>query len=463
MLCVATTAAASEGIREDLRRYFSEPDFGKRAALAKRIAADPEFRWSRLAQWLPSAPTRPDYAPGRRTIQIALPDDDSRECVLRIPAGYDAAEPWPLIYGLHGQGGHARWTIGYLEHILGPRVDDYLIAAPTDYRGRRIDGVSETPEHRILLLALKRRLNVDSDRVYATGYSMGGHTSWTIAATLGEQFAGVMPLAGSLIFPAWDLKDHFLPSVAATHVLAVWGELDHLNAKHERSSTGGIAGNNRDTLRRVEQLGLTDRILGIELPGVGHGGVRPPAFEMRKLFERRRVAPDRVTRIYRTLEDGCTAWIEPVEWLGASLDGGRIRLKLQDGESSASRSDVERAAVRAYMQRLASYTAERDGNAIRVTQRRKLRSMVIWIGDEVDWAKPITLTVSRRTAFDAVLQPDLHLCLEQARRTYDFQRLRRAGLHYHSRRGVTVLSGGDVSSLLRDWEREAAAARVTRP
>jgi hypothetical protein len=54
---------------------------------------------------------------------------------------------------------------------------------------------------------------------------------------------------------------------------------------------------------------------------------------------------------------------------------------------------------------------------------------VIWLGDGmVDWAKPITVVANGREAFAGKVAPDLAVCLAQAARTLDFDRLRWAGV-----------------------------------
>jgi hypothetical protein len=48
------------------------------------------------------------------------------------------------------------------------------------------------------LRAVKRRLNVDEDRVFVTGYSMGGFGSWNVSLRHWDCFAGAAPMAGGL-------------------------------------------------------------------------------------------------------------------------------------------------------------------------------------------------------------------------------------------------------------------------
>ncbi len=51
--------------------------------------------------------------------------------------------------------------------------------------------------------------------------------------------------------------------------------------------------------------------------------------------------------------------------------------------------------------------------------------MTVWIGDGmVDWRQPVTVKAGGRQVFAGTLTPDLLVCLSQAARTLDFDRLR---------------------------------------
>jgi len=55
--------------------------------------------------------------------------------------------------------------------------------------------------------------------------------------------------------------------------------------------------------------------------------------------------------------------------------------------------------------------------------------MTVWIGDGmVDLEQPVALEVDGRRVFEGTLARDLDLCLSEAARTRDFDRLRWAGL-----------------------------------
>jgi hypothetical protein len=104
--------------------------------------------------------------------------------------------------------------------------------------------------------------------------------------------------------------------------------------------------------------------------------------------------------------------------------------------------EVQRqATVRAIRGRLGELRGEINGQRIDV-YRKRISELTIWIGDGmIDWTRPVSLKVNGRKAFDGQLSPDLFVCLTQAARTYDFDRLRWAGLRFKSGSRTKVVTG----------------------
>ena len=71
----------------------------------------------------------------------------------------------------------------------------YLVACPDALRAPwRAPGNEEML--RALLEELKHLYNVDVDRVYLTGHSMGGFGAWALGPAMAELWAAVSPMAG---------------------------------------------------------------------------------------------------------------------------------------------------------------------------------------------------------------------------------------------------------------------------
>ncbi len=438
---VALPANAGEAeIREHIRAFFATEDLVERERLAAKIEADPAFDRSRMRAWLHAAGLINARAPGASEMLVKLRDGAQRRVQFRLPAAYTADRPWPMIYALHGQGGQAAQIISYVEGLLGDDVEQFIIAAPDQYDEVVIHHTRWPPtgEHPALLNAIRRNVHVDSDRVYCLGYSRGGHTSWTLAALHPDQFAGVTPLAGTFLLEQIDgLWHRFLPNLAHTRVLCVWGAQDVRDDAGLTSEQGGIAGLNRK-LRDACAAGEIP-VTMVELPDADHFNVVPPADKLRELLAARREhAPESIEHSFRHPYQARAYWLEGQGWSGRMWDDKPLTLKLGDGESDLVPEHLRAATIRAYSASLGELNGERKGNALRVS-RRNVRDVTVWFFEGmIDWDQPVELNVSGRVAYDEKLTPSVLVCLSQAARDYDFDRLCWAGLRYGRGRAKPV-------------------------
>lgn len=128
-------------------------------------------------------------------------DRGSLEYWLFLPKGYDASDqtkPWPLMIFLHGHG--ERGDNLNKVKLWGPpkraeKEPDFpfvLVSPqlPDKYHSWQVSQLEQLVEHSV------ESLNVDPDRVYLTGLSMGGRGSWALAAKTPERFAAVIPICG---------------------------------------------------------------------------------------------------------------------------------------------------------------------------------------------------------------------------------------------------------------------------
>ena len=441
--CASLARADEAAILRDLAAFFDAADLDLRERLARRIEEDAAYDRAKIGAWLHAAIPFEPRPPGQAALAVPLADGATRRVALRLPAGYDARQPWPLIYALHGQGGGAGQIIAYVEQALGPHANEYVVAAPDRYDEVVVHQTRWPPtgEHPTVLHALKRAVHVDSDRVFALGYSRGGHTSWTLAVLHADQFAGVAPVAGTLLMQEVDrLWEHLLGNLMNTRVLCVWGAQDTLDDGGAAGDQHGIAGLNRLLAAMTNRLKAP--VVVHEDPHKGHGGVVPPPALLEDLLASRRAHdPKAVRQTFRHIYQARCYWLEGHAWRGPQWTDKPIELRFQPGEDASREEDVRQAFTRAFKALLGEISGEVDGQEIRVS-RKNVSKLTVWIGaDMLDWSRPVTLTVSGRQAFEGTLTPDLFVCLAQAQRTYDFERLRWAGLRFKSGSRTKLVTG----------------------
>lgn len=429
-------------IRRDLHAFFQTKDINEREMIAARIATHPDYDRKKVSQWLHDARLFKPLKPGRREVTVPLSQAAKQGITLRIPRDYDPKKPWPMLYALHGMGSNGNQIISYFEQILGPMIEEFVVVAPNDYRVSAMRSVRvPRSDHRIILREIRRRVHIDANRQFASGYSMGGHGSWTLAATMPDEFAALMPIAGSFANIHRSYDRELLPNMANTFIATIWGRGDVMNNKGEVSKHGGIAGRNQALAILAHELKLPS--LFHEFPNKGHGGVIPPDHILEEVFTKtRQPYPLSVRKTFRSTVHARAYWLEGEDWIGAILDGkSQIILEPRRGEDPRNPEHIERMRERALRSRLGRIEGSIEDQTINIA-RRKVRTVIIWIGDNmIDWENPITVRLSSRRIYDGTLSPDLFLCLQQVDRTWDLDRLRWSGLRVETGKGVDPIDG----------------------
>jgi predicted peptidase len=181
----------------------------------------------------------------------------SLDYLLALPEGYsDDGDPWPLVLFLHGAGER------------GADLDKVKIHGPPKLieAGEKIPAIVASPqcpaetwwtEHLDALVALlddlEERLNVDPDRIYVTGISMGGYGTWALAALQPERFAAAAPVCGGGSGVATAIQVRELP------IWAFHGEADQVVPVEE----------SQRIIDAIARFGGTKAKL-TTYPGVGH-------------------------------------------------------------------------------------------------------------------------------------------------------------------------------------------------
>lgn len=138
---------------------------------------------------------------------------------LFLPASYfEAKEPFPVVVALHNRGLKGENGAG----LTGEGFGNLLVQDAWDTRatGPRSGGVNVRQSARFIALlpqcppsmvfesapmpqiieqlldVLAAHYRVDQDRVYLTGFSYGGTSTWSVAMAIPKRFAAIVPIAG---------------------------------------------------------------------------------------------------------------------------------------------------------------------------------------------------------------------------------------------------------------------------
>jgi len=130
--------------------------------------------------------------------------------IISYPDDFDEQKNYPLIIYIHGAGGRGNnpellMSLGLVYEIKKGRKLPFVVAAPQCYADTWFEIFDK------LLAFIEHMINsgyVDKTRVYLTGASMGGYTSWQVAMTRPEWFAALVPICGGgMYWNAGRLKD----------------------------------------------------------------------------------------------------------------------------------------------------------------------------------------------------------------------------------------------------------------
>ncbi len=165
----------------------------------------------------------------------------------------DADKKLPLIIQLHGagergEGGDELYLVdvhGFTEVVKDKEYECRIIMpqCPKDtFWAARVESILEFIEQ------LKVEFNVDEDKIYLTGMSMGGFGTWFTAMAKPELFAAIAPVcgggmpwnAGVLTMPIWAFHGALDDVVTPRHSDEMVEKLEALGADVTYSRVEGV-------------------------------------------------------------------------------------------------------------------------------------------------------------------------------------------------------------------------------
>jgi len=252
-------------------------------------------------------------------------DGSPQFCRAYLPGGYDRSKKWPLVVRLHGH------NPDNPDYVKWWSVDSRYNMADVEYAGRQgiiyaephgrgnnsYRGLGDQDVMRVIRLA-KERFNIDEERVYLMGESMGGWGTWNVGTRHPDVFAAIAPIYGGADYhsemPEEELAklkplDRFLlekdsswsmaEGLLNLPILVHHGDVDK-SVNVEYSHYG---------VRLLERWGYNVRY--VELPGYGHEELNVFANVVNWLLEHRRVAnPARVRIRSAELQNAAAYWLK---------------------------------------------------------------------------------------------------------------------------------------------------------
>lgn len=183
-----------------------------------------------------------------------------------VPSSVDQGQPAPLIVSLHGLGRSHDWLMGYHGFLDQAEANGYIVVTPLGYIRRgwygsratedREDGERSEQDVMNVLQLMREGFNIDSNRIYLWGHSMGGAGTYHIASKYPDIFAGLGVAAPA---PEPDAPiDDILERIKHLPIFVLQGTAD----------TAVPVERTRAWVNRMKALGMQH--IYVEIPGADH-------------------------------------------------------------------------------------------------------------------------------------------------------------------------------------------------
>jgi len=173
-------------------------------------------------------------------------DGLTREYSIYVPASYDGTTNFPLLFNLHGGGGtNSVWQAASDMRPIADTADFILVypqARPDPSDGNSFNWIpkvpgtfDDVPFFSSLIDTIASNYQIDQNRIYACGYSLGGDMTFELGCKLNNRIAAIAPVARTM----QANPNSFCSPVHPTGVLTILGT-DDLTSPYNGIVFGGI-------------------------------------------------------------------------------------------------------------------------------------------------------------------------------------------------------------------------------
>ena len=173
-------------------------------------------------------------------------DGLTREYSIYVPASYDGTTNFPLLFNLHGGGGtNSAWQAASDMRPIADTADIILVypqARPDPSDGNSFNWIpkvpgtfDDVPFFSSLIDTIASNYQIDQNRIYACGYSLGGDMTFELGCKLNNRIAAIAPVARTM----QANPNSFCSPLHPTGVLTILGT-DDLVSPYNGIVFGGV-------------------------------------------------------------------------------------------------------------------------------------------------------------------------------------------------------------------------------
>lgn len=271
---------------------------------------------------------------------------------------------------------------------------------------------------RRIIRELRRRIHLDTDRLYLFGSGEGGEAAWIASLFQPDLFAGVIVVAAhpKLPFPQ-QVYPLLLPNLKDVHLAVIGPATVRPNAAPlpvidaHLDAIVQLAGQTSLPIRRVT--------VGFDY---GEYGILPrwemSQNELAGVREISRTKPGRtVSHWFRYPAQGDVGWLRAVKIYGNVWTEDQLSIAV------GSTTDRDIFITDVIKEKLFYLGGRVEGQTIHIETKRVAEIELRLFDGMVDFAKPITILINGRKRHEGLIKPNIATLLESAHEEWEFQRL----------------------------------------
>lgn len=146
----------------------------------------------------------PNVPTGKMIKELAV-NGITREYIIYVPENYNVTTAFPLLLSFHGLTSNMEFNYSYTNFDELAERENFIVVHPNGISNTwTVSANDDTDIDFIvsLLNQLEEDYNIESNRIYSTGMSMGGFFSFSLACRLSDRIAAVASVTGSMYQPA---------------------------------------------------------------------------------------------------------------------------------------------------------------------------------------------------------------------------------------------------------------------
>jgi polyhydroxybutyrate depolymerase len=146
----------------------------------------------------------PNVQTGKMTKELIV-NGTTREYIIYVPENYTGTSSLPLLLSFHGLTSNMEFNFNYTNFDQLAEDENFIVVHPNGISNTwTVSANDDTDINFIvaLLNQLEEDYNIESNRIYSTGMSMGGFFSFSLACRLSDRIAAVASVTGSMYQPA---------------------------------------------------------------------------------------------------------------------------------------------------------------------------------------------------------------------------------------------------------------------